>query len=262
MIIKYYIPFSKYRKIARTYCKIAQFIKKPFAKRKMLTHLNGDNIDYHDIPVIINNYNRIIHLQKLLEWLEKAGMRHIYIMDNASAYPTLLDYYRNTKYTVIQLKANIGYKAFWDTSIHTWFKGLPYIYTDPDIIPIDECPLYAVKFFQETLNKFKDINKVGFGLQIDDIPDFYPHKSDVIDWEMQFWKTPISENLYKADIDTTFALYRANSVKQQWGKTLRTGGFFLAKHLPWYENPDSISDEELFYKKNATSSVWYAKKIS
>lgn len=262
MIIQYKIPFSNYRRIARTYCKAIQLIKIPIRKRKMLLALNGDNIDYREIPVIINNYNRIDHLQRLIDWLEKAQMHNIYIIDNASTFPRLLDYYENTKHVVIKLEANIGYKALWDTSIHLWFRGLPYIYTDPDILPIDECPLDVVQFFQATLSKHKDINKVGFGLQIDDIPDFYPHKSDVIEWEMQFWKTPISENLYKADIDTTFALYRANSVKQQWGKTLRTGGVFLAKHLPWYENPESISDEELFYKKNATSSVWYTKKIS
>ena len=260
MIIQYKIPFSTYRKIARTYCKIVQHIRIPFVDRKILMHLNGDNINYRDIPVIINNYNRISYLHQLIDWLEKAEMRNIYIIDNASTYPPLLDYYRNTKHIVIQLNANIGYKALWDTSIHLWFKGLPYIYTDPDILPIDECPLDAVKFLQETLGRHKDINKVGFGLQIDDIPDFYPKKSDVLKWEIKFWNTPISENLFKADIDTTFALYRALSVKQQWGKTLRTGGKYMAKHLPWYENPDTISEEELFYRKESIGSGWYSKQ--
>ncbi len=259
MIIQYRIPFSNNRKIARTYCKIAQKLKIPFAKRKILKHLNADNLDYRDIPVIINNYNRIIYLQKLIDWLEKAEMRNIYIIDNASTYPPLLDYYKNTKHIVIQLKANIGYKALWDTSIHLWFKGLPYIYTDPDILPIAECPLDAVKFLQDTLNKYKDITKVGFGLQLDDIPDYYPNKSDVIKWEIKFWDEPISENLYKADIDTTFALYRANSVKQQWGKTLRTRGKYMARHLPWYENPDTVTEEELFYRKETVWSSWYPK---
>lgn len=260
MIIQYKIPFSNYRKIARTYCKIAHNIKIPFAKRKLLKHLNGDDIDYRDIPVIINNYNRINYLQKIIAWLEKAEMRNIYIVDNASTYPQLLNYYRNTKHTVIQLTANLGYKAFWDTSIHLWFRGLPYIYTDPDILPINECPLNAVEYFQEILNTHKDISKVGFGLKIDDIPDFYPKKSDVIKWEMKFWNVPISENLFKADIDTTFALYKAFSVEQQWGKTLRTGGKYLARHLPWYENPDSVLEEELYYRKETIGSSWYSMK--
>lgn len=258
MIIRYHIPFSTNRKVARTYCKIKQFIKSPFAKRKMLKHLDGDTINYQDIPVIINNFNRIIYLEKLIGWLEKAGMRHIFIIDNASSYPPLLDYYQKTNHTVIKLDANIGYKALWDTDIHLWFKGLPYIYTDPDILPVDECPLDAVRYFQQLLNQHQEINKVGFGLQIHDIPDFYPKKTEVLTWEKKFWDTPVSENLYKADIDTTFALYRESSVKQQWGKTLRTGGKYVAQHLPWYENPVIVTEEERFYRQNAVGSVWYS----
>lgn len=259
MIIEYKIPFSKYRKIARSYCKTVQFINAPFAHRKMLKHLSGNGIDYREIPVVINNYNRINHLIQLIHWLEKAGMKNIYIIDNASSYRPLLDYYNCTKHNVIKLNANIGYKAFWDTPIHLWFKGLPYVYTDPDVLPVEECPLDAVRFFQEVLSKYEKINKVGFGLQINDIPDFYPKKSEVVEWEKKFWENQISEDLYKADIDTTFALYRANSVKQQWGKTLRTGGRYLTRHLPWYENPASLSEEEIYYQKMTIGSSWYAK---
>lgn len=260
MIIEYYIPFSRYRKIARTYCKMVQLIKKPFVKRKLLRNLNSENIDYRDIPIIINNFNRIIYLEKLINWLNLAEMRNIYIIDNSSTYPPLLDYYKKTKHIVIKLNANIGYKAIWDTSIHLWFKGLPYIYTDPDILPIDECPLDAVSYFQEILNKYNDINKVGFGLKIDDIPDYYTNKPDVLKWEKKYWNKPISKNLYKADIDTTFALYRAFSVKQQWGKTLRTGDKYLARHLPWYEAPNILSNEEIFYRRETIGSSWYSKQ--
>ena len=260
MIIEYRIPFSKSRKAARAYCKIVQIIKNPYAKRKLLKHLDGNDIDYRDIPVIINNYNRINHLTQLIDWLEKAEMRNIYIIDNASTYPRLLSYYNQIKHTVIKLNVNIGYKALWDTSIHIWFKGLPYIYTDPDILPVEECPLDAIKHFQEILDKYAHINKVGFGLHIEDIPDHYANKSDVLKWEMKYWENPVSEHLYKADIDTTFALYRAFSVKQQWGKTLRTGGKYLSRHLPWYENSDSLSEEELYFRKMTVCSSWYSKK--
>ncbi len=260
MIIQYEIPFSNYRKVARTYSKMIQFIWTPFAKRKILKHLNGSKIDYRDVPVIIINFNRFNHLLKLVGWLEKARMQNIYIIDNASSYPLVLDYYNRTNHTVIKLNVNLGYKAFWDTSIHLWFRGLPYILTDPDVLPIENCPLDAIKFLQDVLNKYDNINKVGFGLQIDNIPDYYHRKSEVIDWEIKYWKKPISENLYKADIDTTFALYRANSVKQQWGKTLRTGGNYLIKHLPWYENSNLLSEEELYYRKMTIGSSWYSKQ--
>jgi hypothetical protein len=123
----------------------------------MLKHLNAEQIDYRDNPVIINNFNRIKYLRLLITWLEKAEMKNIFILDNASTYPSLLRFYESTPHTVIRLKANIGYKAIWDTSIHLWFKGLPYIYTDPDVLPTEECPLDAIAYFQKILASNPDI---------------------------------------------------------------------------------------------------------
>lgn len=257
MIIHYKLPFHRFRKVARTYSKMDQKICSILRNRKLLKNLNGEKIDYRDIPVIINNYNRIDHLLKLINWLENAETRHIFIIDNASTYAPLVDYYKTTKHTVIQLNTNIGYKSIWDTRIHLWFSGLPYIYTDPDILPVNECPLNAIQYFQKKLDEHENINKVGFGIKIDDIPDFYPNKTQVLEWENKFWDNKIDDNTFKADIDTTFALYRANSVKQQWGKTLRTGGNYLVRHLPWYENPDIVSEEEAYYRKLAVTSSWY-----
>ncbi|MEN6455175.1 MAG: hypothetical protein ABFD10_13030 [Prolixibacteraceae bacterium] len=256
MIINYTVPLSRNRKAARICCKVIQFFQTPFAKRRMLTHLSADDMDYRDVPVIINNYNRLRYLSGLIDWLERAGMRNIYIIDNNSDYPDLLKYYNHTKHTVIRLNANLGYKALWDSSIHLWFKGLPYIYTDPDVLPVEECPLDAVKFFLEVLNEHREINKVGFGLRINDIPDFYPLKAKVVEWESKFWNNPLSANLFRADIDTTFALYRPFSVKQQWGKTIRTNGKYMARHLPWYENPNDLQAEDLYYKNTAVTSSW------
>lgn len=260
MIIHYNIPFSGNRKLARTYCKLVQVITKPFSKYRLLLDLNANSIDYREIPVIINNYNRINHLLQLIAWLEKAGMRHIFIIDNASSYPPLLDFYKTTPHTVIQLSANIGYKSIWDTNIHLWFRGLPYIYTDPDVLPIENCPLNAVEYFQQILTKNPEITKVGFGIKTDDIPGYFRNKETVLKWELKFWDEPYGDNLYKADIDTTFALYRENTVKQQWGKTLRTSGKYMVRHLPWYENEENISDEEKYYREKAVTTTWYSKK--
>lgn len=260
MQINYYVPFRKKRKIARLYCKISVFLANPFIrKRKILQDVscNGLDIDYKDIPVIINNYNRYTWVKELIGWLEKAGMRNIYIIDNASSYSQLFDYYAETKHTVILLNANIGYKALWDTKIHLWFKDLPYIYTDPDLMPIEECPYDVVEYFKKILIENDNITKIGFGLKIDDIPDYYAQKETVLEWEKKFWDNEISKDLYKADIDTTFALYKPNQKGQQWGNTLRTGGVYQMRHRPWYENDDDLSEEELNYKKLAVTSTWY-----
>ena len=36
-----------------------------------------------DIPIIINNRNRMQNLLRLIEWLEKNGYNNIYIIDNS-----------------------------------------------------------------------------------------------------------------------------------------------------------------------------------
>jgi len=239
---------------------MVQQLLKFFVGRKFLKHLDETSLDYHDIPVIINNYNRIIYLKKLLEWLENAGMRNIFIIDNASTCPPLLDYYKSCRHTIIKLNANIGYKSVWDTNIHLWFRGLPYVYTDPDVLPVEECPKDAIKYFQDVLWKYPEFSKVGFGIKIDDLPDYYKNKQNVLNWESKHWTSPFGEGLFKADIDTTFALYRANSVKQQWNKTLRTSGKYMVRHLPWYENEAEITEEERFYRENAVNSTWYSAK--
>jgi hypothetical protein len=260
MIVCYNIPFSRSRKIARTWSKIVQLLLRPIIRRRFLKEVDARSIDYLDIPVIINNYNRVNHLKQLIEWLENAGMRNIFIIDNASTYPPLLDYYQSSRHTIIRLNTNIGYKSVWDTNIHLWFRGLPYIYTDPDVLPVKECPNDAVKYFQEVLQKYPEFTKVGFGIKIDDLPDYYKNKKNVLNWESKYWTSPIGDGLFKADIDTTFALYRANSVKQQWGKTLRTSGQYMIHHLPWYENESEITDEEKYYRAVAVNSTWYSSK--
>ena len=214
--------------------------------------------DYKHIPIIINNFNRLEYLQKLIRWLEKAGMMRIYIVDNNSTYRPLLEFYRKTKYIVFRLDKNVGYEALWRTHIMMLFKDQYYIYTDPDILPIDECPLDAVKYFMDILSQYPQYDKVGFGLKIDDLPDCYDKKQKVIDWEKKYLEKEIAKNLFEARIDTTFALYRPNMRHQCWDKTLRTGYPYVARHLPWYEDSLNLDEESRYYYRTASeSSSWY-----
>jgi hypothetical protein len=215
---------------------------------------------YRDIPVIINNFNRLNYMKQLISWLEKAGMKKVYIIDNNSTYHPLLEYYKKTKYTVFKLDKNVGHTALWDTHIFMWFKNSYYVYSDPDILPVEECPLDVVDYFLQILKQYPEFTKVGFGLKIDDIPDCYSRKQEVINWESKYWDEPVAEGLYKARTDTTFALYRPNVRNQQWDRTLRTSGIYMARHLPWYEDDNEPNNEEIFFSKAATSvSSWYKK---
>ncbi len=249
MIIKIKTGFKRQHNILfRLRCKI----------KAMFTH---DPVDYKKIPVIINNFNRLDCLKKQIDWLTWAGMKNIYIIDNLSTYPPLLEFYRRTPFTVFRLDKNVGHTALWDTHIFMYFKNTSYIYTDPDILPVKECPKDVIIHFRTILKKFKEISKIGFGLKIDDLPDHNPRKQEVINWEKQFWENEVEPDLYKARIDTTFALYKPNIKYQQWETTLRTGGKFMAHHLPWYENPNSPNAEESYFRQHTSdTSSWYKKQ--
>lgn len=217
---------------------------------------------FYDTPVIINNFNRLEYLRNMISWLESIGMKKIYIIDNLSTYPPLLKYYEKTKYTVYRLDKNVGHEALWKTHLQMLFCQNYYIYTDPDLMPVEECPNNFIEYFYNVLKDYPEYDKVGFSLKIDDIPDNYLHKQKVLDWESQYWKKKVGDNLFHADIDTTFALYRPNTYDQRWEKAIRTDFPYMMRHLPWYLDTNNLSDEEKYYMEQATSaSSWYESKL-
>jgi hypothetical protein len=215
--------------------------------------------DAKQIPIIINNRNRITFLIQLIESLEKRGYRNIYIIDNNSSYPPLLEYYKLCPYHVFRLNRNVGYQSLWKTDIYKRFIKDYYVYTDSDVVPIDECPDNFMDFFLETLKKFKFVEKVGFSLKIDDLPDCFTNKNSVIEWESQFYVKKVNELLYLAPIDTTFALYRPFIKKEvrRSHQIFRTAYPYSARHMPWYVDSSNPEEEEKYYNENtSTSTHW------
>lgn len=212
-----------------------------------------------NFPIIINNFNRLAYLRKQIEWLEHAGYRNIYIIDNNSTYAPLLKYYRTLPYTVYRLNKNQGHFSLWETVIFMKFSNDYYVYTDPDILPVEYCPSNILEYFREILQAYPTYHKAGFALKIDDIPEHFNLKHSVIKWEQQFWKTSLDLNIYDALIDTTFALYRPGSKGGANIMAIRTAGKYMARHLPWYENSDMLDDETInFLTTSSSASSWYA----
>lgn len=206
------------------------------------------DFDFHKIPIIINNYNRLEYPLMLIEALERLGYTNIYIIDNKSSYPPLLKYYNRCPYKVFRLKQNVGHLALWETGISRMFRNQWYIYTDADILPGRDCPADFVERMYRIAQKY-DAMKVGFALHIDDLPDCYEHKPKVLSWERRFWEKPLEPDVYDAEIDTTFALYRPN-VQRRWidrGLNVRVAGNMTAHHMPWYLDSANPSEEERYY---------------
>jgi hypothetical protein len=214
-----------------------------------------------EVRVVINSYNRLEYLERQLAWLEDAGFRRILILDNASSYPPLLEFYRRTKHEVVPLGENLGPYALWKHPIFHRIRTDYYVYTDPDIVAADTCPKDFLAFFFETLARHPLYEEVGFGLRVDDLPACYEKRAQVKAWESQFWEKPYAQHLYEATVDTTFALYRPYAAGGYWARALRTAGPYQAHHLPWYEDSRNPSEEELYYRAHLTrgSSHWFSK---
>jgi hypothetical protein len=208
------------------------------------------------IPIYINCRDRVSELQQLVAWLEKAGQERIILLDNDSTWEPLLDYLRASPHEVRYLNENAGSKAI-------WLRGMtpdePYIYTDPDLIPIEDCPLDAIDRLAELLTRYPH-PKAGLGLYLDDLPDDFHSMA----WERSLVAPErlLEAGIYDSLIDTTFALYRAGEVFGY--SSLRLGSPYQMRHTSWY--PRALDDENRHYLSRARpgpeGSSWAEQGVS
>jgi hypothetical protein len=213
------------------------------------------------IPVVINNYNRLTHPLQLIAFLENCGFTNIIILDNKSSYPPLLSYYNSCQHQVIKSAVNYGHLALWESGLYHKLKWNYFVYTDSDLVPINECPKNFIEFFRARLEAKVSLDKVGFGIKIDDLPDHFPLKSRVVDYEKKYWQKEVETNIYDAPIDTTFALYKplSNLIQGHAStqKANRVGFPYLVRHMPWYVDSKNLTEEEkqFIVSSNTSSSI-------
>ena len=208
------------------------------------------------VPVFVNCRNRLAPLRQLLDWLDAVGLDEVYLLDNDSTYPPLLEFYESCRPTVVRLGANVGQLALFSTPglLDEHARERPFVYTDPDVVPVEECPADAVEHFQAVLERHPEVSKAGFGLVIDDLPDHYPFARQVIAWEKRWWADEVEPGVYAAPIDTTFAVYRAGTREYRLD-ALRTGRPYVARHTTWYTDLANPSEEDVFYARDRSPST-------
>ena len=219
--------------------------------------------DFKKIPIIINNFNRLTTLKILIEDLEIRGYTNIYIIDNKSDYQPLIDFYNESNYKIFRLNKNIGFKALWKSNL--WYKFIfnNYCYTDSDLSICKECPDDFLEYFYNILKKYPKVHKVGFSLKIDDLPNHYDKKEEVISWESKYYENEKEPNIFIAPIDTTFALYRPFSKRGKRDgsdEILRTGFPYQCYHLPWYNDSKNLSEEEQYYINSVKKPTHWCNK--
>lgn len=208
------------------------------------------------MKVLIINYNRLTLLKNTVEWCIIHGLEPI-VIDNNSDFPPLLQYYNECDCPVMRMKKNYGHKVIWECNIIKLLniKGR-YIITDPDL-DFTGIPSDFLDVLNHGLDKYHQYNKVGFSLEINDLPSTKYIKDILRGHEIGYWKTPLDDMYFDAPIDTTFAMYR-EGVNEYFHPAIRTNRPYTARHIPWYyKNKHSLPDDEKYYFRtcNASSSI-------
>jgi hypothetical protein len=216
------------------------------------------------MPVVIGCRDRLTPLLALLDYLERAGCEQIHLVDNDSTYPPLLEFYESTPHRVVKTGRNLGgVRGVWGSDlIDALGVKPPFVFSDPDIVPIEECPLDAIDYFAEILAYYPNYLKVGFGLKIDDLPDHYAMKDEAIAVQSVFRRRRIAPRLFDAAIHGTFALFREPT--RQLRPAIRTDYPYLARHTSWYIDSALPSEEDRYYRDHAHPAVahWHMESLS
>jgi hypothetical protein len=213
------------------------------------------------VPVFIISFNRVSYIQQVIESIERLGFQNITIVDNASTYEPLLDYLSKSSHRVVRLPQNFGHLALWRSERFSRIIDRErFILNDSDVAPAPDCPTDIAEFLDDVLERYPRHTKAGLSLRIDDLPDFYAFKDQVLAWETPFWETVLDDGHCEAAIDTTFALYRPgiHCDEERWWRSIRTAPPYSAVHLPWYQNTGNLSAEDAYYQRAVAgiSSQW------
>jgi hypothetical protein len=200
--------------------------------------------------VVINNRNRLTTTKNMVEkLLELNPDEQIIIIDNGSTYPPLLNWYKSINVDV-RFFGNEGHLALWATKIDKEL-GEYFVYTDSDIILPDEFPTEWKLIMFNLIRWYSGIyDKIALAIHIDDLPEHYRYKNQVIRNEGRWWlekyDTEMLDYLYKADTDTTFAMMR--NFGDNCYKSLRLGRpDMMCRHHGWYLDLDNLDEEEKYY---------------
>ena len=223
-----------------------------------------------DVPVIVNSFNQLTYLKMMLGQLRRLGIHKIYVLDQASTYPPLVEYLKEIErtVTVIRLGGNNGPHWLF-TSGFSSILPRHFIYTDPDILFPEDMPRSLVGDLMR-ISRATNAAKVGLALDISK-PDAIKNarlplngrEYTIPEWEQQFLEKPIRFSgfeVYKAPVDTTFALYNRARFDREIRRfqagdvyycmempgSYRVGGRYTSVHVPWMLD-DPISEEELAF---------------
>lgn len=243
----------------------SKFIKKitEYSKTRKIKYKLKKILKKNQIPVIICSYNRLYYLKKLINQLNKLSIKPV-ILDNHSDEKNLLKYYNNNKkkFFLIKLSNNYGHNVIYEKFI---YNNLPQVfaYTDPDISLNKKLKKNFLFFLKSLTEKYK-IYKAGFAIDINSAKNLklrigYRNRNkqirskyvDLKKYEKNYWQILLQKNpnVYKAKIDTTFAVYNKKYENNDRFDAVRVADQYTCKHLPWEKNKEPLSELNYYQKK-------------
>lgn len=220
------------------------------------------------IPVIVPVFNLVSYAKFMVEQLENYNINSFIICDNNSSYPPMIEYLEELSKThrVVRFEDNLGPRVFAETKEFLSIMPEYFIISDPDLVFNKELPNRFLDKMKRILDMY-GVSKVGFAIDIQETKDKFFDAHQVARWEGSYWERtvemyPEKDPLYPAPIDTTFCMYKKQSVINElrlnpMGITstsaLRIGGRFTCEHMGWWKEQPLTKEEEEYYN---TTQVW------
>lgn len=226
------------------------------------------------IPIFVITHNRLDVLKHCVNSYEKSINHPIRIVffNVASTYQPTLDYMASKEKEGCKIyTSKINNHKLVINVIKDYLHNHPqceyYVLTDPDI-ELDNVNDDILDFYIYVLNT-TNANSIGPMLRIDDIPDHYPRKKNVIDGHgKQFWEKSKNKIIYKKNsyeyircqTDTTFHLSSAKNIPSDFPTTgaIRCLTPYSARHLDWYLDPDNLSPCQRYYAETCSNTSHWA----
>lgn len=211
--------------------------------------------------VFISNKNRWTSTYYLCERIREMGHKPI-IIDRASSYPPLLEWYDETDVKVHRLNKDIGRLSFFSSGIFDQYRGQGnateyFAFGDSDI-DLSDVPDESLSVMAKTLSECDDILKVGFSLDCFNLPES-ERSNQIKDRESAFFDYRIEEG-YLAPVADTLAVYDPRRLYPMHPKMPHLGkkNFLDALRTPWMANVPSWHErysEEQYIINHANDNI-------
>lgn len=225
---------------------------------------------YADVPVLVPTFNNPTYLRNMVKQLRTLRLDNLIVVDNASTYPPMLDLLSqlSRELRVVRNSANYGPRYLFRDEIQSLLPPL-FCISDPDLQFNSELPDDFLAQLVSLTEQYK-IGKAGFSLDISDRASlrddsFVIRGKEYKIWEREeeYWQTPLSQlasgdQVYRALIDTTFAVYNKRYLKKEnMLDAVRVAGRYTARHLPWERDSIVPEAENSYYCRTASEVAHY-----